>query len=334
MTPTMSPARGAGSAWEAAHGAAILIDRSSLGRLSITGGDALDLLHRLSTNDLKELRAGEGAATVFTTAKGRIVDLVLLHRLEDRLLGLTGEGRAGPLAAWIGRYTFREEIRIEDWGATHGTLGIYGARAAECVARLLGGAAARLPLHAAIPVAVAGTTGILTRTFPLGGDGFHLVAAAPAVPVLRQALLDSDPGLVAAGPGDLDPLRIEAGLPAAGRELTEEYNPWEARLDDAISLNKGCYIGQEVVARLHTYKKVARLLVRLGIESGTAPAVPADLRAGGLPAGRLTSAAGVPGEKRVIGLGYVRDEDAVAGRVVEVITPAGPLAATVLGAAR
>ncbi len=324
----------AGPAWEAAHGAAILADRSALGRLSIAGEDALDLLHRLSTNALKGLRAGEGAATVFTTAKGRILDLVCLHRLENRLLALTGEGRAAPLAAWIDRYTFRERVQVEDWSGTHGTLGIFGARAAEPVARVVGEVARRLPLHAAAPVTAAGTAAVLTRTFPLGGDGFHLVAETSAIPALRRALLDADPGLLAIEPGDLEPLRIEAGLPAAGRELTEEYNPWEARLDDAISLSKGCYVGQEVIARLHTYKKVAHLLVRLDIQGVAAPGLPAELRYGGAPTGRLTSAVLVPGEKRLIGLGYVRDEDAVAGRIVEVVTAAGPLPGTVLGAAR
>jgi len=331
---TTAPAGGARSPWEAAHGAAILVDRAALGRLSITGGDALDLLHRLSTGDLKSLRPGGGAVTVFTTAKGRILDLVFLHRLEDRLLGITGEGRAAPLAAWIERYTFREEVRVVDWSATHGALGIYGARAAEIVGRVLGGGAARLPLHAAMPVAMAGATGILTRTYPHGGDGFHLVAEKAAIPILRQAVLDSGSGLVEAAPGDLEPLRIEAGLPAIGRELTEEYNPWEAGLDDAISLNKGCYVGQEVIARLHTYKKVAHLLVRLDIQSGRAPTLPAVLTVGGIPTGRLTSAATVPGQRRVIGLAYVRDEDAVAGRQVDVVTPEGPLIATVAGPAR
>ena len=89
--------------YRAAHRAAILVDRSDLGRLALRGRDALDLLHRLTTNGIKDLRPGQGAATLFTTPKGRILDLVLLHRLEEETLALTGQGRSQPVASWIER---------------------------------------------------------------------------------------------------------------------------------------------------------------------------------------------------------------------------------------
>lgn len=330
--PAADGAAAATAAWRAAHAGAILVDRPGLGRLSITGKDALDLLHRLSTNALKTLRPGEGAPTVFTTPKGRIIDLVTVHRLEDRLLVLTGEGRAATLVAWIDRYTFREEIRVEDRSASHGTLGIFGAGAAAVVGRVFG-ADAVAPPHAPVPVGAAGANAVLVRTFPLAGDGFHLVAEAAAIPALRRHLLEGAPGLREARAADLEPLRIEAGMPG-GPELTGDHNPWEARLHDAISLDKGCYTGQEVIARLHTYNKVARCLVRMTIDRDAAPAAPADLTVSGEPAGRLTSAAVVPGQRRVIALGYVRDEDAVAGRTVAVSAPGEPITATVSGPAR
>ncbi len=329
------------SAWRAAHAGAVLVDRSDLGRLFIGGRDALDLLHRLTTQSIQTLSAGQGAAAVFTTAKGRILDLVLLHRLEDGLLCLTGPGHALTVAAWIERYTFREEVRVEDRSVSHGTLGIFGARAAPCVAAIFGEEAAGRPLHHAARVRSGGTEAILARTFPLAGDGYHLTAGAPALPALRARILEAarpegapGAGLVPAGAACLEALRIEAGLPASGRELSEEYNPWEARLDDAISLTKGCYVGQEVIARLNTYGKVSRYLVRLRMEGEAPPAVPAPLRAGGQTIGTLTSAAAVPGEARVAALGYVRDEDAVAGAEVTVEQEDGPRRATILGLAR
>jgi folate-binding protein YgfZ len=146
---------------------------------------------------------------------------------------------------------------------------------------------------------------------------------------------------VVASSACLDTLRIEAGLPASGRELTEEYNPWEARLDDAISLDKGCYVGQEVIARLHTYKKVSRLLVRLtaqgdeGASAGEVVIPGATIQVGSETSGVVTSSARLPGGgDRVVALGYVRDEDAVGGRPAVIAAGGRMVTATIEGVAR
>ena len=318
--------------YRAARGDAVLADRMDLGRLEIIGKDAADLLHRLTTNDVRGLAPGQGTATAFVTNKGRLVDLVILHHLDDRLLCLTGPGRSAVVAATIDRYTFREDVKVRDLERSHGTIGLYGARASERAAALFGPEAAERPLHHAKAVGFAGATAILARTFPLGGGGFHLTAEADALPALRRGILGNSPGLLVAGPECIEALRIEAGLPLAGHELTEEYNPWEARLQDAISLNKGCYVGQEVIARLNTYKKVSRCLVRLEIRDGL-PAPGSRIEADGETSGSLTSAAAVPGEGRVVALAYLRDED--AGRdEVEVADGGGRFRARVLGPAR
>jgi folate-binding protein YgfZ len=320
--------------YRAAREDAVLSDRSDLGRLQIEGSDALDLLHRLTTNDILSLGPWAGTAAAFVTAKGRLIDLVTLHRLQEHLLCITGPGRGAAVAAHIDRYTFREAVRVTDAGRTLGTLAIYGARAHDRVARLFGEAAAGRPLHQPAEVELQGARAVLARWFPLGGEAYHLTADAKALPALRRAILKECGDLPEAGAECVEVLRIEAGLPAAGRELTEDYNPWEARLDDAISLNKGCYVGQEVVARLSTYKKVAKYLVRLSIVGGV-PVPGARLERDGSGAiGTLTSAAAVPGEDRVIALGYVRDEDAAAGGEVTVVDGERRLRAAILGLAR
>ena len=319
--------------YRAARADAVLADRPDLGRLEITGKDAPDLLHRLTTNDVRGLGPWEGTAAAFVTNKGRLVDLVTLHRLDGRMFCITGPGRSAEVAAYIDRYTFREDVRVRDLGATHGTLGLFGIRAAERAAALFGPEAAGRPLHHAVAITLQGAEAILARTFPLGGGGYHLTVEAGTLPALRRAILEGAPGLRLAGPQCLEALRLEAGLPLAGRELTGEYNPWEARLNDAISLNKGCYVGQEVIARLNTYRKVSRCLVRLRVRGGV-PVPGARIESGGLPIGTLTSAASVPGEERVVALGYVRDEDAVEGGEVEVIETGRRFGATVLGPAR
>ncbi len=332
MTPPGVPT-GIAAEYRAAHADAVLADRSDLGRLQIDGKDAIDLVHRLTTNDIRSLAIGQGAAAAFLTGKGRIIDLVTLHRLTDGLLCLTDPDRSAQVAAYIDRYTFREEVRVEDRGRSHGVLGIFGARASERVAALFGPEAAGRPLHHTVATALEGSGVILARAFPLAGDGYHLVAAAGQIPALRAAILGRSSGLVEAGRECLEVLRIETGLPAGGSELTEDYNPWEARLGDAISLTKGCYVGQEVVARLNTYKKVSKLLARLVVEGGP-PAPGARLEAGDGVIGVLTSAARVPGEERVVALGYVREEDVVPGRAIEVVDAGRRLRATIAGPAR
>jgi folate-binding protein YgfZ len=331
MSAAVTPADPAAE-YRAARADAVLADRSDLGRLEISGKDAADLLHRLTTNDVRGLVPGQGTAAAFVTNKGRLVDLVTLHHLGERLLCLTGPGRSAAVAAYIDRYTFREDVEVRDLSQSHGTMGLYGARASERAAALFGAEAAGRPPHHATTVGFGGVSAILAGSFPMGGGAFHLTAQAEALTGLRRAILEQSPGLLVAGAECLEALRVEAGLPLAGHELTEEYNPWEARLQDAISLNKGCYVGQEVIARLNTYKKISRCLVRLELRDGR-PEPGSRLEAGGEAIGLLTSVAAIPGEDRVVALGYVRDED-VGLEEVDVAGGARRFRARVLGPAR
>jgi len=320
--------------YRAGHERAVIADRSCIGRLAIGGADALDLLHRLTTNDVRGLAPGAGIATVFTTAKGRILDLVTLHRTAASLLCLCGEGRAGSLRDWIERYTFREDVTVEDHTASHGTLGVYGPRAASVLEPILGQDVSQLSLHHVREIPFEGQPATVVRSFPIGGAGFLITAANDRITALSLRLGASSDAAVSIERATLELLRIEAGLPAAGSELREDFNPWEARLQDAISLDKGCYVGQEVIARLHTYKKISRLLVRLLIDGEAAPGPGAPLYREGEATGMITSVATVPGSGQVVALGYVRDEDAVAGTEVLAGTGDSRIRATIEGVAR
>ena len=368
-SPTgLRPSAGLAEQYRAARDGALVADRPDVEVLLVAGRDAADLLHRLSTNAIKGLREGQGAATVFTTAKGRILDLVTVHRTAEGLVLLCAAGRGRAVREWIERYTFREQVSVEDRGATHGVFGVCGARSGALTRSAWG--AADLPLHGVTPIESDGRAGLLVRSWPLGGEGYLVVAPRASLEALRLRALGGAlaggvpsgggveggaglgaPGVVVAGSACLEILRVEAGLPAAGRELTEEHNPWEARLQDAIALDKGCYVGQEVIARLNTYNKVARLLVRLSAAAGAGNAAAAagiaDAAGGndafppgaairdGAPIGSVTSSALVPdGAGRALALGYVRDEDATPGRPVEIVWPGGHAPATIDGVAR
>jgi len=336
MSRAAAPAAGGGAAagaHGAAHAEAILVDRPDVAALRLEGKDALDLLHRLTTNDLKSLAEGAGAATVFTTAKGRILDLVTVHRHAGGLHLLCDAARVEAIMGWIDRYTFREEVRVEDRRASHATLCVCGPRALGVVGRAFPAVPA-LERHAVAAVDLDGEEGLWVRTFPVAADAWLLTAPQGALASARARLLAAGAGRLMAAPlATFETLRIEAGLPAAGRELTEDHNPWEARLDDAVSLSKGCYVGQEVIARLNTYRKVSRLLVRLEADGEAVPAG-AAIAAGAETIGLVTSSTVLPDGGRMLALGYVRDEDAVAGKPVTIATDAGPRKAIIAGPAR
>jgi folate-binding protein YgfZ len=205
------------------------------------------------------------------------------------------------------------------------------------VTRLLGESAGSLPLHGVASASLGTVPVVVVRTFPLAGDSFLLTVTAESAAGLRAAIHGgAGEPVVEAGAALLEVLRIEAGMPASGLELTEEHNPWEARLADAISLTKGCYVGQEVVARLNTYKKVARQLVRLSIPAPAAGSAAGDpIRAAGEKVGVVTSSVVLPdGSGRAIALGYVATDEATPGRAVEVEHAGVPVPARIEGVAR
>ena len=124
-------------------------------------------------------------------------------------------------------------------------------------------------------------------------------------------------GALPIGEDGWETLRIEAGQPVLDRELTEEYNPWEANLGHAIHPDKGCYIGQEVIARLNTYDKVRQHLMGLRLPPGRTPAPRTPIRVGHRAAGKITSAVYSPHLKNNIALAYVRRAFCSPGTEVE-----------------
>ena len=292
-----------------------VVDRSDVGRLVVSGEDAVDLLERLSTNALTELAVGEGAATVLTTNKGRILDLLLVLRREADLLVLTGPGNQGRVSEWVDFYTFVEDVSVEDLTSTTAMLGVVGPGAAAVVEAVTGVAAAELALYESRAGTVGGVEALVVRGDPVGEPGYHVVVAADARQVALDALLSVD--AVQVGAEALDLVRIERGVPAFGHELSEDFNPLEAGLIDIISFTKGCYVGQEVVARLNTYDKVQKRLMRMRWSAGAGPGPGAKLVLDGRQVGVVTSAAVSP-DGGGVGLGYVRRAHASEGVVLPV----------------
>ncbi len=307
--------------YQAATEGVALADRSSVGRLKATGKDALDLIDRLSTNKLEELVPGEVLPTVLTSNKGRIIDYFLVASLKEYLLLLTAPQNRQKVAEWIDLYTFLEEVAVEDITPGTAMLSIVGPKA-EQMLRSIGGLEETLLLGCAA-AQWQGVEITSVRTDFAGVPAYDLVVEASQAEALWQHILDGGAslGIRPVGAEALEAIRIENGIPVYGRELSEKHNPLEANLLHAVSFNKGCYIGQEVVTRLSTYKKVQKRLMGVALEGDGAFADDAKLLVDQREAGFMTSKANSFRLGRPVALAYVKTAYAKPGARVTVVGP-------------
>ncbi|MBM3947943.1 MAG: aminomethyl transferase family protein [SAR202 cluster bacterium] len=287
--------------YEALTKGAALLDRSAVGRLRLDGKDALDLLNRLSTNQLLDLALGQGRPTVLTSNKGRIIDLLTVFRLEGYLLVLTSAEARQKVAEHINFYTFGEDVHVEDVTDSTSMLSVCGPLASESPPL----ASVELNLYESASADIQGVTTTVLRTDSLDLPGYDLIVPleheAQPWEYLEVAGVPHVSGRV------VETVRIMRGIPVHGHELGEDFNPLEAGLKPFISFTKGCYVGQEVVARLNTYQKAQRRLV--GLKWGTDAPVKAgaELKLDGQVVGVLTSFARLPTGLIInVGLGYVK----------------------------
>lgn len=272
--------------------------------LELSGSEALDFLNRMSTAELAHLPPGQSRATVFVTEKGRIKDVALVFRRDESTLELFCSPDAGAvLRQWLRRFIFLEDVRIAEPQRWYGAE-VHGA----CAAAVLRDIGLEPPATCSWGTGVGtewqGQT-VRCACVPPFGEGAAYWLLTPHRGLLQEVL-----SRVAGEPLEAEQreaLRLIAGRGRWGHEWSEEYNPWEAGLNELISTTKGCYIGQEVIARLETYGKVQRQLIRLW-SAEPLPEPPLPLFAADQRVGSITSVAAVPWRRRWIALGYVRRE--------------------------
>ncbi|MBP6015097.1 MAG: folate-binding protein YgfZ [Candidatus Promineofilum sp.] len=296
MSETLSPA----AAYKAAHDAAVWVEHAGRGMLYLTGATRLELINRMSTQAVGKLQSGEGAATVLTTDIGRIIDRPILYTSSDAAYLLTGAGHADGLARYFMRNIFfNDDVQLKDISAETAVFGVYGPQAAELL-RAAGFPEVDLPLHHWRKAEIGAAPAYIHRADPVAGDGFFVTAAAADRATVAGAL--SAAGITPVGEAAYDYLRIESGLPRFGHELTLDYIPLEADLWADVSFSKGCYVGQEIIARMESRGKLAKRLVRLRPAAPVEPG--AEISAGGRNVGKITSAADGPAGP--VALGYVK----------------------------
>ncbi|PSB07800.1 folate-binding protein YgfZ [Pleurocapsa sp. CCALA 161] len=295
-------------------------DRSGWGLLKITGADRLRYLHNQSTNDFEKLKPGQGCDTVFVTSTARTLDLATAYVTEDSVLVLVSPHRQSQLMAWLDRFIFPfDKVELTDISENTAIFSVLGQQSTNLLSNLTSetilltdAADNQLVTIAGVAVRVAQGSGLAT-------PGYTLIMDLQAAGTVWSKLIAE--GVVPFGDRLWESLRIQQGRPTPDRELTEDYNPLEAGLWQTISFEKGCYIGQETIARLNTYKGVKQKLWGIKLDRAVEPQTPITLEDSKI--GVLTSYTDTPTGS--FGLGYIRTKAGGVGLQVKVGEARGEL---------
>ncbi len=288
----------------------------------MSGGDRATYLQGLLTNDIPALQAGQGCYAAYLTAQGRMIADLWVYELGDVLLLSVWDGVKGTVLSKLDQFIFSEDVQLGDVTSTFAALAVVGPGAASGVAAVLGvdeAMVSALPEHGNVRAAFRDQAAIVLRTSDLGERGFDVLVESSLLPLLVEALHGR--GAVDVDGEVADALRIEGGVPKFHQDMDEETIPLEAGIEGrAISLTKGCYVGQEVIIRvLHRgHGRVARKLVGLVLETGDAPDRGVSIQSDEKAVGEVTSASWSPSLGRPIALGYVLRDAAIPGTRVRV----------------
>ncbi len=296
----------------AAHREAALVDRSHWHLLRFTGADRANFLHNQSTANIKAWQPGEGGYTVLVNSTARTIDLATVAVTDEAIDLLLSPGLGPTLYRWFDRYIFpADRVTLTDISADYAILSLVGPHSADHLAKagIDPGELADFA-HRDVTIAPFDLTVRVQQGSGLAIPGYTLWVPRDRAGDLWQAIAQT--GATPLGETAWEQLRIEQGRPAPGCELTEDYNPLEAGLWAAVSFNKGCYIGQETIARLDTYKGVKLNL--WGFRLPRAIGTPSPIVVGEDKVGTLTSC--ITTETGAIGLGYLRTKVGGAGLAV------------------
>ncbi|UBF26812.1 folate-binding protein [Kovacikia minuta CCNUW1] len=301
------------AALRAAKGGVALCDRSHWGRIQVLDSDRLSFLHNQSTNDFNSLKPGQGCDTIFVTSTARPIDLATAYVMEEEILVLISPTRREKIMTWLDRYIFfGDKVKLEDVTDQTAMFSLMGSESKALLETLGIAGIFDQPYATHKEYKLADQNVRIAVGSGLTLPGYTLIVGIEGAAALWQALRQA--GAIPFGDRVWERLRIEQGRPAPDRELTEDYNAVEACLWQAISINKGCYIGQETIARLDTYKGVKQQIWGIHLNGAIDPGTIITLEDDKV--GVLTSLTET--EQGAFGLGYIRTKAGGAGLKVKV----------------
>lgn len=312
---TFSPPTDLAAQYAALTTAVGLADWGDRNQLELTGADRAIFLHNLSTNDFKSLAAGQGREAFVTNPQGKILGHVLAFIGDESLVLEMPTGQSEPLAAHFDRYIIREDVVVHDRSQEWTEWLLSGPQSPELLRKLTGEEPPTKPLAHA-KAAIAGRDVWLRRAELLGAAGYLVACRRAEGEEVSAAIVAG--GAVPCGAEVVDACRIEAGFPLYGRDITNDNLPQEVdRNPLAISFQKGCYIGQETIARIDALGHVNKLLTGVKFAGETVPPVGEELLADGKTVGHVTSACLSPALGAPLALAYVRRAQHAPGSQLE-----------------
>ena len=307
---------------------AFVVDRSDRGRLRLTGRDRQSFLQGMVTNDVAALAPGRGCYALMLDATGHVLSDLRVLCAESHLLLDVEPGMAAFVAETLEKYLIMEKCRIADVTAETAQFFVGGAHAPRVLAHLGIAGAEDWTEGQNEPVGTeGGMEALAAATRLVSGFGFDLYVPAEGKPDLFEELRAS--GATEITGAALEALRIEAGVPRYGADIDPKVlAPETGQQARAISYRKGCYIGQEIVARIDARGHTNRTLAGFLLDGDALPEPGATVLEAGKEVGRVTSAAVSPTLGRAIALGYLRREHAAPG--TEVVVAGRPAAVAAL----
>jgi aminomethyltransferase len=303
----------------AVRNAAGVFDIAHMGRIIFTGPDACALLDRLLTNDVTKLDVGQIRYSLVCNEQGGILDDVLVYRFPERYLLVVNASNREKVLAWIEGHRGGFDAHVADQTRERFMLALQGPKSIEILNPLVDADVSSLKYYQGTETTVCGVAATVSRTGYTGEDGFEVIVPAENAVAVWQSIFGAGQslGLLPAGLGCRDTLRLEAAMPLYGHEMDETVDPFTAGLGFGVKLQVGDFIGREALLA----KKAAapaRKRIGLELEGKRIAREGAELFAGGNRVGEVTSGTFSPTLERSIAMGYLPPEFCEPGTGVEV----------------
>jgi glycine cleavage system T protein len=311
--------------YEAVKKRAGLMDLSDRGKLRLGGKEHLKFLQGMITNDVSALEDGQGMYAAILTVKGRMVSDMGVYREKETVLLDLEPGLNNKVGDLLKKYRLSYKASIDDLTESTGLLSVQGPEAYRLAVDIAGEENPLSNRYDHVKRIVDGTEIMIVRAGRTGEDGYDFYVPSGELSRIWGLLMErgKEYGITPAGSKALDTLRIEAGIPVYGTDMDEDTIPIEAGIWDALNFEKGCYVGQEVVARIKWRGHVNRHLVGLITSGERVPERGSDLFHGEKKIGLITSGTFSPALRKNIALGYIRREFVEPGTPVNLKLPDG-----------
>jgi aminomethyltransferase len=287
-----------------------IVDLSHRGKLRLSGKEHIKFLQGMVTNDINKLEEGKGLYAAFLTVKGRMVSDMRVYRESESLLLDLEPGLNEKVGEILVKYRLSYRANIEDITESLSLLSIHGPNSRRLLQKTLGEEIPELSEYCFFTRQLNDSQAMVARANRTGQEGYDIFVPIDGLKTLWESLTENGKEfqLRAVGLDVMEILRIEAAIPRYGVDMDENTIPLEAGLHHAISYEKGCYVGQEVVARIKWRGHVNWCLVGFEIEGKNLPAKSDKVVQGEREIGYITSSTFSPTLKKIIALGYIRRE--------------------------